>query len=320
MKSEISLLLKVSSNFISQVKKMISADIIPQEDQTIQERFVKAVDYFQNQIQQKLNEPFQALKFSTDNTAVESDLLKQMRQLEDLIKAKLFYYQHLNKAFDVDTYLKLKSQAVFLNEEQPKRKGKQVLSSTSNTKLFDLLRDLRSNLAEEHNLIHYQIFTQKSLYAMCELLPTTKKELKTIHGMGKARIEKYGDDILEVIKAYCEVYDVVPTGINRTETEVEKKPKTNTKEVSYQLFKEGKTVEEIAGIRELTENTIFGHLTSYIPSGKIKVTDLMPESHYNELKQIIPTISFENLSDLKNQLDDKYSYAELRLVLNALQN
>lgn len=320
LKSEISLLLKVSSNFISQVKKMISADIIPQEDQTIQERFVKAVDYFQNQIQQKLNEPFQALKFSTDNTAVESDLLKQMRQLEDLIKAKLFYYQHLNKAFDVDTYLKLKSQAVFLNEEQPKRKGKQVLSSTSNTKLFDLLRDLRSNLAEEHNLIHYQIFTQKSLYTMCELLPTTKKELKTIHGMGKARIEKYGDDILEVIKAYCEVYDVVPTGINRTETEVEQKLKTNTKELSFQLFKEGKTVEQISGIRELTENTIFGHLASFIPSGKIKVTDLMPESHYNELKQIIPTLSFENLSDLKNQLDDKYSYAELRLVLNSLQN
>ena len=320
MKSEMALLLKVSSNFITQVKKMVSPEMIPQENQKIQERFTKAVDYFQDQIQQKLNEPFQALKFSTDNTVIESDLLKQMSELEDLINAKLFYFQHLNQAFNVDAYLKLKSQVLFLNDKQPKRKGKQVLSSTSNSKLFDLLRDLRSNLAEEYGVIHYQIFTQKSLYAMCELLPTTKMELKTIHGMGKARVEKYGDAIIEVIKAYCEVYDVVPNVINRTEMEVDKKPKTNTKEVSYQLFKEGKKVEEIAGIRELTENTIFGHLASYIPSGKIKVTDLMPESHYIELKQIIPTLSFENLSDLKNQLDDKYSYAELRLVLNALQN
>lgn len=320
IKSEMALLLKVSSTFITQLKTMMFADIIPQENQIIQERFVKAVDYFQNQIQQKMVEPFQTIKFSTDNMVIESDLLKQINQFEDLINAKLFYFQHLNQSFDVDTYLKLKSQAVFLNEEQPKRKGKQVLTSTSNTKLFDLLRELRSNLAEEHNVIHYQIFTQKSLYAMCELLPTTKKELKTIHGMGKARIEKYGDDILEVIKAYCEAYNVIPTGINDIEMEVEKKPKINTKEVSYKLFKEGKTVEEIAGIRELTENTIFGHLASYIPSSKITVTDLMPEEHYVELKQIIPTLTFENLSDLKNQLDDKYSYAELRLVLNALQS
>ena len=90
--------------------------------------------------------------------------------------------------------------------------------------------------------------------------------------------------------------------------------------MSFQLFKDGKTVEDIASIRELTENTIFGHLASFIPSGKIKIIDLMPEEHYNELKQVIPTLTFENLSDLKNQLDDKFSYAELRLVLNALQS
>lgn len=45
----------------------------------------------------------------------------------------------------------------------------------------------------------------------------------------------------------------------------------------------------------------------------------MSESHYKELTQIIPTKTFENLSDLKHQLDDKYTYAELRLVLNTLE-
>ena len=41
-------------------------------------------------------------------------------------------------------------------------------------------------------------------------------------------------------------------------------------------------------------------------------------NHYNELKELIPKYTFENLSDLKHQIDDKYTYGELRLVLNEL--
>ena len=44
----------------------------------------------------------------------------------------------------------------------------------------------------------------------------------------------------------------------------------------------------------------------------------MTENHYLELKTEIPKKTFENLSDLKHQLDDKFSYAEIRLVLNEL--
>lgn len=320
LKTEMSSLLKVSSTFNMQLKSLVTNQVIPQEHQLIHDRFTKAVAYFHNQLKTKISEPFHSLQFSTDNSSVESDILKQMNQLEELIEVKLFYFKNFKNEFNVEHYLKLKAQAIFLNDEQPIQKKRLVLSSTSNTKLFELLKDLRSNLAQEYNQIHHQIFTQKSLYAMCEMLPTNKKELSAIHGMGKTRVEKYGDVILEVIKAYCETHDIVPNIVEQIEQKIDKKPKIDTKALSFQLFKDGKTVEEIAIIRELTENSIFGHLASYITSGKIKVTNLMSEDHYNELKQIIPTLSFENLSDLKHQLDDKYSYAELRLVLNALQS
>ena len=70
--------------------------------------------------------------------------------------------------------------------------------------------------------------------------------------------------------------------------------------------------------RELNENTIFGHLASFIVSKEIIITDLIPDNHYKELKKKIPKITFENLSDLKYQLDEKYSYGEIRLVLEDL--
>src|SRR5690606_41840113 len=88
----------------------------------------------------------------------------------------------------------------------------------------------------------------------------------------------------------------------------------------YKLFNDRKCIQEIANERNLNENTILEHLASFIASKELKITDLMLEEHYIELKEIIPKKTFENLSDLKHQLDEKYSYGELRLVLEDLRN
>jgi uncharacterized protein YpbB len=187
--------------------------------------------------------------------------------------------------------------------------------------LFELLRELRNEIANENNLIHYQVFTQKALYAMCETLPLTKKELLQVNGMGKTRVEKYGKAILKVIQAFCDENGIETS--NEKEIFEDLKPKrvkVDTKKLSLELFKSGKTIEAIANERELNENTIFGHLVSFIPSGDVKITDLMPIEHYKELTKIIPKKTFEGLSDLKQQLNDKYSYGELKLVLNAMNS
>jgi hypothetical protein len=52
----------------------------------------------------------------------------------------------------------------------------------------------------------------------------------------------------------------------------------------------------------------------------VEITDLMKKEHYNSLLELIPKTTFESLSDLKNQLDDIYSYGELRLVLEHLKS
>jgi len=179
---------------------------------------------------------------------------------------------------------------------------------------------LRNDIAQDKDLIHYQIFAQKTLYEMCETLPTNKKELLKVNGMGKTRVEKYGSAILKVIRAYCEEHDIETTAeVDIFDEPKPKKKQGDTKKESLELFKSGMSIEQIANERELNENTIFGHLASFIPSGEMKVTNLMPVAYYKELKVIIPKKKFENLSDLKHQLDDKYSYGELRLVVEDLR-
>ncbi|WOD44428.1 helix-turn-helix domain-containing protein [Hwangdonia lutea] len=321
IKASVTNLLKVSNGFNAQLKSLSQSSEVPETNKNLQERFTKAVQYFNEQTKTSINEPIKTLAFTTDNKAVEKDINKFLDTIEELIKSKLLYFNGLSQGFSAHKFLELRAKAVFLAKDKPKKPRKSVIDGTTNLELFELLRILRNEIAEQNDLIHYQIFTQKALYEICETLPTNKKELLQVNGMGKVRVEKYGADILRVIHAYCEENDIeISKEATIFEAEKPKKKRGDTKKESLKLFKTGKSIDEIADERELNPNTITGHLAHFIPTGEIKITDLISEEHYKELKNLIPKHTFENLSDLKHQLNDKYSYGELRLVLDELKN
>ncbi|WP_317166913.1 helix-turn-helix domain-containing protein [Winogradskyella schleiferi] len=321
IKDSIANLLKISNSFKSQLQTLVGENEIPKNNALVQERFTKAVSYFKEQTKSTIVSPLNDLSFATDNKAIQQDIEKQLDALEELIETKLSYFEGLKEGFETDKYLELRAQSVFLGKEKPKKQRKTVVDGTTNVELFELLRELRNDIAKREDLIHYQIFTQKSLYAICETLPTTKAGLSQIHGMGKTRIEKYGTDILKVILDYCDENNIEPSNQKQVVEEFKpKKKKEDTKKISLKLYKAGKTIDQIAFERELNTHTIFGHLASFITTNEVEITDLMSIDHYNELKKIIPTKTFENLSDLKHQIDDKYSYGEIRLVLQELEN
>jgi hypothetical protein len=321
IKESVSNLLKVGTSFNKQLKLIGDSLDIPEKNSSIQERFIKAIVYFNDQTKSTIEVSLKNSNFTTDNKAIEKDLIKQFEVLEELLATKLLYFEGLKNNFNVSKFLELRAKSVFIGKDKPKKQRKTIVEGTTNIVLFELLRELRNKIAEREDLIHYQVFTQKSLYAMCEMLPMSKQELKAVHGMGKTRIEKYGEEIVKVIKDYCDESDIeISSDVSIFEELKPKKKKGDTKKVSLELFKVGKLIDQIAVERELNSNTIFGHLASFISSGEVKITDLISETNYSELKKIIPTKTFDNLSDLKHQVDDKYSYGELRLVLNELSD
>ena len=82
--------------------------------------------------------------------------------------------------------------------------------------------------------------------------------------MGKTRIEKYGSEILKVIVDYCDENDFETSNdISVFEELKPKKPKGDTKKISLELFKAGKSIDQIALERELNSTTIFGHLAEF---------------------------------------------------------
>lgn len=303
-------LLKVGSSFKYQLKEL-SEQGNPENNKLVQERFKKGISYFKEQVAQFLKKPMDEFSYSTDNKAIEKDIKRQVKTLDDKLSEKWFLLQNLTENFSVQTYLQLRAKSVL--QEPVKRKKVKVSQSVKHTKLFEDLRMLRDSFAQTENVHHFQVFTQKSLFEMCDFLPLTLKELRKIHGMGKVRVDKYGEEIIEVIQEYCEE-NGIEKSTEQIEIEIAKKP---TKQISFEMFKEGLSIKEIAEKRGFVIGTIEGHLLHYIEDGSIKVTEVISEEKVRNILEIIKNNEFESLTELKETAGNNYSYTELRMVLKS---
>ena len=67
--------------------------------------------------------------------------------------------------------------------------------------VFAKLRALRKTLAEREGLPAYALFTNEQLAAMVQQRATSAAALAEIDGVGKARVEKFGDAFLDILRA-----------------------------------------------------------------------------------------------------------------------
>lgn len=82
--------------------------------------------------------------------------------------------------------------------------------STSDTGLFAILRTLRKKLADEAHVPPYIIFNDKTLQEMTFYFPQTLEQFASIHGVGREKLQKYGDIFINEIKKYCEEKGIHP--------------------------------------------------------------------------------------------------------------
>ncbi len=313
-------LLKLNTSFSSQLNALCVDVLAPEKSPLIQERINKAIDYFLEHTLEFIKTPFDLITFSTENKEIDKEINKQLDTIEELLASKIYCLNGLKNNYSSLKYLELRAKAV-LQKTKTTSVKKERKDTSEHPVLFEQLKALRAEFADAENVPHYVVFTQKSLYDLCDMLPLSKKQLLAVNGMGKVRVEKYGDEILDIIKAYCDTNELEASQIiSKKELIKKEKPKKeDTKKISLDMFKSGMSVFEIAKERGFVESTIQGHLVHYIPTGEITITDLIPEEKYQELKSSIQSTTFENLSDLKNKLDDKFTYAEIRLVLGSLE-
>jgi ATP-dependent DNA helicase RecQ len=68
--------------------------------------------------------------------------------------------------------------------------------------LFARLKALRKEFARRQNVPPYVVFSDKSLHEMCRHKPETKAAFREISGVGNSKLDKYGAEFVQEIRAY----------------------------------------------------------------------------------------------------------------------
>jgi len=81
------------------------------------------------------------------------------------------------------------------------------------------------------------------------------------------------------------------------------------------LYREGKSLYEIASMRNLSLTTIEGHLASFVYSGEVRIGELVVSEKVDEIMDAIDKVGL-SVGAIKQRVDDNISYSEIRAVMN----
>ena len=207
-------------------------------------------------------------------------------------------------------YTKLK-----LNKAESRSTSNKAQTNTIQTKfdenLFAILSDLRNKIANENFIAPFIVFSDVSLKQMSTFYPTDAESMLKIEGVGLNKLVKYGNVFIEAISDYVsknniDVQDLAPT-------KKVKAPKQDTKLVSYEMFSNGMSIEDIVNERGLTRITIEGHLIDCLEKGMdLNLEKYVHTEYKDEILKAIEEIGTEKLKPIKEALPEDVSYFDIK--------
>lgn len=112
-----------------------------------------------------------------------------------------------------------------------------------------------------------------------------------------------------------------PKTARKSATKPQKEKKEDTKVTSFKLYKQGKTVKEIAKERDLNQQTIVRHLAHYVAKGMISVDDLVPSGRADAIRDIVSELgSIKSLSAIKDACPSDVTYQDIVLVIAGMES
>ncbi len=316
----------VGLKFIDVVSGIMKDEPVIENNAAAQKRITDAANHFEPKFlaYQKIVQNHPLL---TEHKETATIINEQLNQLALAVYSIVYYLQYCKQPFSVTSFLQHK-----LKFAQPKINltcyaigKKEILTDVANTELYNTLKRWRDMTMEEEKLAIYMVANQATLKEITTYLPLTKKDLLQISGFGKAKVDKYGDDIIEAVEEYCKRNGIesnmaaLPSKASKEKVLRDQNAvaKTDTKTISFNLYKEGKSIAEIAAERKLTVGSIESHLIPFIGDGQIEINDLVPAKKQQLILDAVAIHGSLSHKTLIENLPADFSYGEIKMVLAA---
>ncbi|MCL4112940.1 UNVERIFIED_CONTAM: hypothetical protein GTU68_044954 [Idotea baltica] len=194
--------------------------------------------------------------------------------------------------------------------------------------LFEALRSMRMDIATDRNVPPYVILGDVSLRELAKFRPTSESNLLKVYGIGQAKCQEFGDQILQKVKTYCEKNELESnlaitvaarsSGVTPAKKTKPKKKVTAGASQSFELFDQKVSLGDVTEQLGRAFGTVAGYLVQYIQQKKLTdATDWIPNETVQKVEAAADEVGDERLKPIFDHLNSTISYSEIRVVLAA---
>ncbi len=188
------------------------------------------------------------------------------------------------------------------------RSRRRAQAARKRDSLFEHLRQLRRDLARRQGIPPYLIFTDASLEEMAAAKPQNDLEFQSISGVGERKLQRYGDAFMTAIREYEALFGTSASSGQDLES-------------SWELFRSGLSVAEIARKRELDPVTVTSHLAALYERGEaIDPDQFVTPEVVDRVAQALRYVENKNqLRPIYEYLDGRVPYEQIRFAISRLR-
>ncbi|MDM5193980.1 DNA helicase RecQ [Bacillus hominis] len=212
-----------------------------------------------------------------------------------------------------------KGKEVLLGKENVLRKERvETRQIVQDHPLFEVLREVRKEIAQGEGVPPFVIFSDQTLKDMCAKMPQSDSELLTVKGIGEHKLVKYGSHFLQAVQHFIEenpnYAETIKTEIV-SERKKSGKASANSHLETYEMYKQGIDLNEIAKDRGLSRQTIENHLIRCFEDGMEVDWNSFVPAEYETLIETAVQNAEGGLKSIKEQLPNEVSYFMIRAYL-----
>ena len=183
--------------------------------------------------------------------------------------------------------------------------------------LFESLRALRRQVADERDVPAYVLFSDATLRDMARVRPGSAAALLGIRGVGERKLADLGPTFLELIANYCHAQELPLDAAlgSRPHRERVRKP-NDAKETAFELFANGASVEQVTTRTGRALGTTWGYLAEFIQNRRPEgLEPWINQKTYRSIADAVKELGTEYLQPVFECLGGKVPYEQIRLVV-----
>ena len=195
--------------------------------------------------------------------------------------------------------------------------------------LFEILRVLRRRVAEGHGVPPFVIFADTTLRDLARRRPTSLVNFRQVHGVGDKKTTDFGTLFTETIRDHCQQHQLSTDIVAPSVTKSRSAPSdastalalSTTKQLAFDLFREGKSLEQVATVTARSPSTVTEYLAEFIAATQqCDPAPWLSDSLFAQIRVVASTTGTEKLKPIFEAMESAVPYDQIRIAVACIKN